>query len=320
MKSFQYVTASSPGNARELLGDHGRYLSGGIDLLGQMKEYLAEPKVLVNVKALPGLNTIEPGDKLWTIGANVTISQIEDDDRVKKTFPGLQQAAAEVGSRQIRNVATVGGNLAQHSRCWYYRHRDVLCLKKGGDMCYARHGDNRYHSLFTGNTCISPVVSNLAIIFSVLGASAIVQRGNKEQRMTMDELYAEAWRNPEAHNSLEPGDLILKVELPVQKRRSSYLQMSAKSQFDWALVSCAAAGNLEGDKLTQPSVALGAVANVPYQVKAANELLEGKVLDDSVANQAADLILEKAHVQTDNGYKLPIARALIRRTLMQLKA
>ena len=187
-------------------------------------------------------------------------------------------------------------------------------------MCYARHGDNRYHSLFTGNTCISPVVSNLAIIFAVLDAVAIVQRGNKQQRMTLAELYAEAWRNPEAHNSLEPGDLILKVEIPLQRRRSSYLQMSAKSQFDWALVSCAAAANVTGGKLSQPSIALGAVANVPYQVKAANELLDGKVLDDALANKAADLLLEKAHIQTDNGYKLPIARALIRRALMQLKA
>jgi xanthine dehydrogenase YagS FAD-binding subunit len=320
MKTFQYVTASSPSSARELLGDNGRYISGGIDLLGQMKEYLVEPKVLVNVKALPGLNKIESGSKQWIIGGNVTISELEDHDGIRKTFPGLQQAAAEVGSRQIRNVATVGGNLAQHSRCWYYRHRDVLCLKKGGDMCYARHGDNRYHSLFTGNTCISPVVSNLAIVFAVLDAVAIVQRGNKQLRMTMAELYAEAWRNPEAHNSLEPGDLILKVEIPLQRRRSSYLQMSAKSQFDWALVSCAAAANVAGGKLSQPSIALGAVANVPYQVKAANELLDGKVLDDALANKAADLLLEKAHVQTDNGYKLSIARALIRRALMQLKA
>jgi len=320
MKAFEYVTAASPASARDLLGDKGRYISGGIDLLGQMKEYLAEPKVLVNVKALPGLDKIEPGEKLWSLGTNVTISALEDHAGIKKNFPGLQQAAAEVGSRQIRNVATVGGNLAQHSRCWYYRHRDVLCLKKGGDMCYARHGDNRYHSLFTGNTCISPVVSNLAIIFAALDAVAIVQRGDKQQRMTMAELYAEAWRNPEAHHSLEPGDLILKVEIPVQRRSSSYLQMSAKSQFDWALVSCAAAANLEGGKLAQPKIALGAIANVPYEVKAANELLEGKALDDALANRVAEVILEKAHVQTDNGYKLPIARALIRRTLMQLKA
>ena len=145
-------------------------------------------------------------------GANVTIAQIEDHPELKKTFPGLQQAAAEVGSRQIRNWGTVGGNLAQHSRCWYYRHRDVHCLKKGGDLCYARHGDNRFHSLFTGNTCISPVPSNLAIALGALDATVIVMKDGQEKRMSIPELYAAAWRDPEAHNSLAPGDLVLRVD------------------------------------------------------------------------------------------------------------
>src|SRR5882672_10200041 len=206
MKSFQYVTATSPASARELVGADGRFIAGGMDLLSEMKEYIAEPKILVNIKSLPGLNKIESGEKAWSIGANVTVAEIEDHPELKKLFPGLQQAAAEVGSRQIRNLGTVGGNLAQHSRCWYYRQRDVHCLKKGGDMCFARHGDSRYHSLFTGNTCISPVVSNLSIAFGALDATVIVQKGDKQQRMTVDELYKEAWHNPEAHNSLEPGE------------------------------------------------------------------------------------------------------------------
>ncbi len=320
MKAFQYVTATSPATARELVADNGRYLAGGIDLLGQMKEYLAEPKILVNVKALPGLNKIEPGEKTWSIGANVTVAELEGHAGLKATFPALQQAAAEVGSQQIRNVATVGGNLAQHSRCWYYRHRDVLCLKKGGDTCYARHGDNKYHSLFTGNTCISPVVSNLAVALAALDAVVLVQRGKDTLRQTVAEFFAKAWDNPTAHNSLEPGDLILKVEVPVQGRRSAYLQVSEKSEFDWALVSCAAAAKVADGKLSQARVVLGAISNVPHQVAAANDLLEGKVLDEALATKAADLVLEHAKPHTDNGYKVPIARALIRRALMQLKA
>jgi xanthine dehydrogenase YagS FAD-binding subunit len=320
MKAFEYTTASSPARARELAGADGRYLAGGMDLLSEMKEYIAQPKILVNIKGLPGLDKIERGEKVWSFGANVTIAEIEDDEQIKKTFPALQEAAAEVGSRQIRNMGTLAGNLAQHSRCWYYRHRDITCLKKGGDLCYARHGDNRYHSLFTGNTCISPVVSNMAIALSALDAQVLVQKGEKTQRMSIAELYSEAWRNPEAHNSLEPGDLILKVEVPVQNLRSAYLQMSAKKEFDWALVSCAAAASLEGGKVSQARVAMGAIANVPYQVEAANKFLEGKDLDESTADKAADILLEKPHIFSDNGYKLQIARALIRRTLMQLKA
>ena len=320
MKPFQYATAASPASARELAGQNGRYLAGGIDLLGELKEYIAEPNVLVNVKGLPGLDQIDHGLQFWSIGTNVTVAHLEDHAELKQVFPGLQQAAAEGGSRQIRNVATVGGNLAQHSRCWYYRHRDVFCLKKGGDTCYARHGENKYHSLFSGNTCISPVVSNLSIILAALDATVIVQRGDKPSRMTIAEFYAKAWDNPTAHHSLEHGDLVLKVEIPTAQRRSAYLQVSEKSMFDWALVSCAAAGKVEAGKLSQARVVLGAVANVPYQVTAANQFLEGKTLDEENANKAADLILQNAQPLSENGYKIPIARALIRRTLLQLKA
>src|SRR3954447_3461433 len=115
MKAFQYATALSPASARQLEGEDGAYLAGGNDLLALMKEYLVEPKTLVNIKSLPGLNKIETGAKAWNIGATVTVAELEDHVGIKKNFPGLQQAAAEVGSRQIRNVATVGGNLAQHS-------------------------------------------------------------------------------------------------------------------------------------------------------------------------------------------------------------
>jgi len=320
MKSFQYATATSPASARELLGENGRYLAGGIDLLGEMKEYITEPNLLVNIKALPGSDKIEPGIQAWSIGTNVTIAELENHAELKNTFPGLQQAAAEVGSQQIRNVATVGGNLAQHSRCWYYRHRDILCLKRGGDTCYARHGENKYHSLFTGTTCISPVVSNLSIMLAALDATVIVQRADKPVRMTIAEFYAKAWDNPTAHNSLEAGDLVLKVEVPVQQRRSAYLQVSEKSMFDWALVSCAAAAKVEGGKFSQAKVVLGAVGNVPYQVEAANRLLEGQVLDDALAAKVADAILANAHAQSQNGYKIQMARTLIRRSLAQLKA
>jgi xanthine dehydrogenase YagS FAD-binding subunit len=224
-----------------------------------------------------------------------------------------------VASQQIRNVATVGGNLAQHSRCWYYRHRDTVCLKKNGDLCYARNGENRYHSLFTGNTCISPVVSSLATTFAALDATAIVLREGRETRMTMAELYHSAWENPLAHNSLNPGDLILRVEIPTARSRSAYLQASDKHTFDWALVSCAAAADVQGGVLKSPRVALGSISNVPHQVEAANQFLDGKALDEATVTQAADLILKDAKPLEHNGYKVPMAHALIRRTLLKLK-
>ncbi len=319
MNAFQYATAHSTGSARELVGDKGVYLAGGNDLLGLLKDYLISADTLVNIKSLPGLGKIERGSKSWTLGALVTIAQIENDTEIKKVFPGLHEAASEIASLQIRNVATVGGNLAQHSRCWYFRHRDIQCLKKHGGLCYARNSENRYHSLFTGNDCISPVVSSLATTFAALEATAIVLREGKELRWSMADLYAEAWKNPYAHNSLQAGDLILRVEIPTTRSRSAYLQVSDKHTFDWALVSCAAATEVTDGKLKSPRVALGSISPVPHQVEAANEFLDGKVLDEAVATRAADLILRDAKPLEFNGYKMPMARALIRRTLLKLK-
>ncbi len=319
MKAFQYATAQSPDSARELVASRGAYLAGGNDLLGLLKDYLLSADTLVNIKSLPGLGTIARGRESWAVGALVTIAQIENDAEIKATFPGLHQAASEIASPQIRNVASVGGNLAQHSRCWYFRHRDVPCLKKHGDVCYARNSEHRYHSLFSGNDCISPVVSSLAPVFTALDATAIVLRDGKELRWSMADLYAEAFKNPFAHNSLQPGDLILRVEIPTQRGRSASLQVSDKHSFDWALVSCAAAAQVADGKLRAPRVALGSISPVPHQVAAANQFLEGKTLNEETASQAAELILKGARPLSMNAYKLPLAHTLIRRALLALR-
>jgi xanthine dehydrogenase YagS FAD-binding subunit len=319
MKPFQYVTAHSVESALAYAGDQGRFFGGGIDLLGELKDYLTEAKTLVNVKELPGTHEIASSKDGWTIGTNVTVAEIAQHPELRRSFPGLCEAAAEVGSPQIRNVATLGGNLAQHSRCWYYRHRDINCLKKTGDMCHAQNGENKYHCLFSGNPCISPVVSNLAIALAALDARVVVRRGKEDVTMTIAELYSKAWDNPKAHNSLGSADLILRAQIPNSGRKSAYLQVSEKGVFDWALVSCAAAARVDGGKLSQARIVLGQISPVPHQVQAANEFLEGKVLTDEVAAGAADLVLKDAKPVAHNGYKVPIAQALIRRALAKLK-
>ncbi len=321
MNPFAYVIAQTPESAVELVRDRGRFIAGGIDLLGELKEHLAEPKTLVNIKILPGTHEITPGAAHWSIGANVTLATLAAHAGLRATFRGLAEAAEEVGSPQMRNLATVGGNLAQHSRCWYYRHRDVRCLKKGGATCFAREGENKYHSLFTNATCLSPVVSNLGVALTALDARVAVQRGPKVEMLTMAELYATAWDNPRAHNSLRPADLILRVEVPVAAGgRSTYLQQTEKSSFDWALVSCAAAARVDGRTLRGVRVVLGAVAPIPWQVDAANTLLEGKELTEPLATQVADTVLRDAEPLPHNAYKVPLARTLIRRALTGLSA
>ncbi|MDO8544995.1 MAG: FAD binding domain-containing protein [Opitutaceae bacterium] len=319
MNAFAYVTAQTPESAVQLVRQDGRFLAGGMDLLGELKESLATPKTLVNVKALPGTNDLRTTGTMWTIGANVTLAMLAANSEVRRALPGLATAALEVGSPQIRNVGTVGGNLAQHSRCWYYRHRDIECRKKGGTACFARQGESKYHSLFTGSMCISPLMSNLAIAFAALDARVVVQRGRKPETLTLADLYASAWKTPAAHNSLRPDDLILRVEVPIASdRRSAYLQVAEKSDFDWAIVSCAAAAKVNGSTLRATRLVLGAIAPIPWQADAANAFLEGKNVTTETAERAADLLLRDARPFGDNAYKLPIAKALVRRTLMQL--
>jgi xanthine dehydrogenase YagS FAD-binding subunit len=316
MQNFEYAKARTVDGAIQLSTSDSRFLSGGIDLLGEMKEYIVSPKRVIDLKTIPDLDRIDTSTETWKLGANVRIAEIAGNEQLRATLPGLAEAAVEVGSPQIRNVATLGGNLAQHSRCWYYRQRDLRCLKRGGNTCYALEGENKYHSLFSGNPCISPVVSNLAVILAALDAKAIVRRGEQEVTLTIPDLYANAWDNPFAHNSLRPADLIVRVEVSTAKNRSAYLQVSEKGEFDWALVSCAAAGQTTDSQWTQVAVFLGAVAPIPYAVD--STLLERDGLtSDSIASIAENLA-SKATPLTHNGYKLPIAQALVRRCLARI--
>lgn len=316
MQNFEYTKARSIDGAIQLSTSESRYLAGGIDLLGEMKEYIAGPKRVIDLKLIPELDRIDTSTSIWKLGANVTIAEIARNERILATLPGLAEAAADVGSPQIRNVATLGGNLAQHSRCWYYRHRDLHCLKRGGNTCYAREGENKYQSLFSGNSCISPVVSNLAVILAALDARVIVRRGDKEVPFTIGELYSDAWKNPLAHNSLQAADLIVHVEIPTQKNRCTYLQVSEKSDFDWALVSCGAAARSTGNQWADISVFLGVVAPIPYRVE--SPLLESGQLSSQTIESVAQSIASKASPVAHNGYKVPIAQALVRRALTRI--
>jgi xanthine dehydrogenase YagS FAD-binding subunit len=316
VKSFEYARARSVDGAIQLSTSESRFLAGGIDLLGEMKDYIADPKRVIDLKSIPDFDRIDTSSSIWRFGANVRIAEIAQNEQIRATLPGLAEAAAEVASPQIRNVATLGGNLAQHSRCWYYRQRDLHCLKRGGSTCYAREGENKYHSLFSGNPCISPIVSNLAVILAALDARVSVRRGNNELTLTIPELYVDAWNNPLAHNSLRAGDLIVQIDVPTQKDRSAYLQISEKGAFDWALVSCAAAGRRAGNKWSEVSVFLGAISPAPYPVESA--LLERGDLSSEAIGSIAKSLASNVTPLAHNGYKVPIAQALIRRALTRI--
>jgi xanthine dehydrogenase YagS FAD-binding subunit len=322
MNSFQYLAVPTPKDAAAAAGNKGRYLGGGIDLLAEMKDYIVSPDLLVAVRnPVPGQvpQALTLPDGSLVLDSAMTMAEIANDPDIKARCPALAQAAGEVGSPQIRNVATLAGNLLQHSRCWYYRQPDVLCLKRGGQTCYGQKGENKYLALFSGCDCVSPLVSNTAIALAALDAQITFLNRDGEP-ISVAHLYHEAWKNPHAHNSARPQDFLVSVQIPSKRPRSAYLQSSERRQFDWALVSCAAAGRVVGGVISDARVALGAVSPVPHLVEAAHEFLEGKALTDEVAAHAADLILKGAKPLAQNGYKVPLAHTLIRRTLLALNA
>lgn len=320
MNAFEYTQAQSYAGAAELYRDasSSQYLGGGVDLLGQMKDDLTTPKRLVNLKTISESDTIDQREAGWTIGPNVILARLQNHEEIKTRFPAIAEAARHVGSPQIRNMGTLGGNLAQHSRCWYYRQKDVKCLKNGGTQCYARSGDSRYHCLFTRNACISPAVSNLATALMALNGKVFVLTEEGEKEWTIEDLYASAWTDSEAHNSLKSGDLIVRVVVPDEGRRSHYIQQSDKAEFDWALVSAAASAKVEDGVLREPRIALGSVASGPYQVEEVNAMLEGQTLTEDLAAKAAEKLLDGAAESPENAYKVPLAKALARRCLMKL--
>lgn len=316
MKNFEYVKAQTAESACEVAERSSRFHGGGIDLLGEMKDYLVSPKRVIDVSGLDR-QISDQGDH-WLIGGAARLCEIEQHAGLKKSLPGLVQAAEHVGSPQIRNVATMGGNIAQHSRCWYYRHPDVKCLKNGGSSCYARDGINKFHSIFSEGACISPMVSNLGIALSALDASVQVMRKGQVRDLTMEEFYEEADINPRAHNSLKPDELVVSVKVPKARSHSAYLQVSEKETFDWALVSCAVAANIQNGVMRNVRVYLGVVSPVPYTDADCIRALEGQKMTQANLAKAAELMLQNATPFEHNRYKVPLAKTVTRRTLEAL--
>ncbi len=318
MKKFEYAKAITAEGACELSGAKTRFYGGGIDLMGEMKDYLVSPDRIIDVSGLDRQITEEADH--WLIGGATRLSELVAHAKLEQSVPGFVQAAQEVGSMQIRNVATVGGNLAQHSRCWYYRQPDIKCLKQGGSNCYAREGLNKFHSLFSEGACISPLVSNLGVALAALDATVQVMSQGSVRDLSIESFYAAADLKPRAHHSLKAGELVVSVKIPKQRSRSAYLQISEKGAFDWALVSCAAAAEIENGIARNVRLFLGVVSPVPYTVERAINFLEGKPLNEKTVSEAARQLLADAVPHEHNAYKIPMAQAMTKRTLLALEA
>jgi xanthine dehydrogenase YagS FAD-binding subunit len=320
VKPFSYSAPSTLDEAVTLLGRAARPLAGGTDLVTLMKADLAAPERLVSIRTLLPRGISEQADGL-TIGAASTLSEIERDARIARKFTALSQAAALAASLQIRNVATLGGNLLQRPRCWYFRNPRVQCWLKGGADCPAREGENRLHALFGGGPCVAVHPSDLAPALLAFDANMRLCGRNGERALALEELLALPEDRRRSENRLGDDELVLSVRMPPhpEETRSTYLKAMDRQAFAFALVGVAAVLRLSPERrVGHARVVLSGVAPIPWRAEAAERVLLGAEVSDSLFESAAQAAVEGAVPLRRNAYKIPLARALVKRALKAL--
>ncbi len=322
MDKFSYVNATSLKQVTSLLSDSGwgevMMIAGGTDLLSELKEYIETPKTLINLKTLPGMDSITADASGLKIGALATVADIAMHPTIQHHYTVLAQAAASVATPQIRNVGTLGGNLCQRPRCWYYRDETVNCLKKGGDICYAIDGLSKYHAIFGGDPVYIVHPSDIAPALIALNASLKIAGPEGEKTLKVEEFFTLPAANPFRENVLEPNEIVVEVQVPQPKpdTKSFYLKAREKGAPDFALASVAGVFEMMGKTCQAANVVLGGVAPAPWRSAEAETALTGKMINEAVSMNAGAEAVKDAEPMNDNAYKVTLAQNLISRTAM----
>jgi len=313
------MTASSETMGRDELSV---VKAGGIDLLDLLKENLLAPARVVSLAGIPDLDliTADPAGGL-RIGAMVTLASLAEHPEVRRRYAGLTEAIRGAASPQIRNVATLGGNLLQRPRCWYLRAREYRCLRKGGGHCYAIAGENRYHAIFDNRVCAIVHPSTTATVLVALGATIeLAGRDGTVRRVPLEDFFVAPDRDLQRENDLRAQEILTAVELPAlpSGTQLAYRKLGERESFDWPLADVAVVLELApGETCRRASVILGAAAPVPHRAKAAEAVLTGRHIDEASAGDAGRAALDGATPLAQNAYKLPLFEALVRRAILQ---
>ncbi|MCS6936772.1 MAG: xanthine dehydrogenase family protein subunit M [Candidatus Bipolaricaulota bacterium] len=319
MRSFEHVNALNIQTTVALLSEPStEAIAGGTDLLGELKARLRSPQRLVNLKTLSKLREIRYSPRVGLrLGALVTLAEIERHPVVQERFPILAQAASSAATPQLRHMGTIGGNLCQKPRCWYYRNKLFHCWLKGGDICFAEDGENKYHAILGADRCHAVHPSDLAPALIALDATVCVVGPEVEGEISLEELYTKPTERHRRMTILGPGELITEIRVPPPKKnaRGVYLKAMERGSWSFALVSVAAQMSLEGERITDARIALGGVAAIPWRARESERLLVGQEFSEELAERAAEAAVAGAQPLRDNGYKVPLAKSLVKRAL-----
>jgi len=320
MPKFSYTRPGSMGDAlRHLTSSDDRVLAGGTDLLGCLRDGVFGVSKVVSLSGIEGLRGISEKKDGVRLGALATVAEIEKSSLIKKLYPGLSQAAAEVASPQLRNQGTVGGNLCQKPRCWYYRG-EFHCLRKGGEICFAEKGENQYHCILGGDLCYIVHPSDLAPSLVSLGATVHIEGPNGKRAMPVEKFHVPPGTDVQRETFLEPGEVVTEIHIPKPGKglRSSYRKVRARRSWDFALAGTALALDMDGDLVRTASIVLSGAAPIPWRAVEAEEEVTGKRLDASSASRAAEAAMSKARPLVKNGYKVHLFKGLIEESLMKI--
>ncbi|WP_028238660.1 FAD binding domain-containing protein [Stutzerimonas azotifigens] len=319
MNPFDYACPSSVDEAVALAGPDSRFIAGGTNILDLMKENVLRPGRLIDITRLPLgeiASTLEGGLR---IGALVSNSDLAWHPEVQHRYPLLAQAILSGASAQLRNMATTGGNLLQRTRCWYFYDTGTPCNKREpGSGCGARDGVNRMHAILgASDACVAVHPSDMCVALAALEARVQVKGPHGERSILFEDFHRLPGDQPERDNVLADDELITAVELPAEgfANHSAYLKVRERASYAFALVSVAAALDLDGNTIRRARLALGGVAHKPWRREKAEALLVGRRAEDGAFAQAAEALLEGSQPLTYNAFKPELARRAIIRAL-----
>ena len=322
MNKFEYVDAKNLNDLPGLLGPtwgESAILAGGTDLLDMLKERLIEPKRVVNIKNIADLHGISNGNGL-EIGALTTIATIAADQKIQEQYKVLSEAAESIATPQLRNMGTIGGNLCQRPRCWYFRGKEYPCLKKGGRMCYSLAGLNKYNAILGGGPSFIVHPSDSAPALMALDASVEILGPSGVQKTPLQDFFQLPMVNLRRENILKSNQVVTKVIIPqpAAGTRSTFLKFREKESLDFAISSVAVVLRMRGSRVQKARIVLGGVAPIPWRVQGAEAELEGKSLNAANIDNAASAAVVKAVALQHNGYKIQLTKNLVRRALQSL--
>ncbi|HEY2153265.1 MAG TPA: FAD binding domain-containing protein [Vicinamibacterales bacterium] len=303
----------------EQQGKAASFAGGGSDLLALVKERIVTPDVIISLRSIAGADRVTSTKNGVTIGGLITLSALSQDATVLKQYAVLAQAAESVATPQIRNVGTLAGNVCQRPWCWYFRN-GFPCFKAGGNQCFSYDGENQFHAIFGGGPSYIVHPSDTAVALVALDARFRVMTAGGERTLSPAEFFVLPRQKATAENALASEDVVTAIALPppATGTRSAYRKVLDRAAWTHAVVSAAIVLHMDKDVCREARIVLGGVAPIPWRVPEAERLLAGQRITAALAATVAERALTGARPLAKNGYKIPLTKALVRRTVIEL--